>query len=62
MLYFVCDKGCTAVAGEGSVPWSVVDATKLPPAGAVVKRFGEVLREDHSTPSQLSLVDNYQPH
>ncbi len=58
----MCDKGGAAVAGEGGVPWSVVDATELPPAGKVAKGSGEVLREDHQAQPQLPLVGHHQPH
>lgn len=58
----MCDTGSTGVAGEGSHPRSLVDATELPPAGEVAKGVGEVLREDHQTQPQFPLVDHHQPH
>lgn len=33
--FCTCDAGGTAVAGQGGVSWSLVDATELPPAGEV---------------------------
>lgn len=62
IVFCMCDKGGTAVAGEGGVPWSVVDATELPPAGKVAKGTGEILREDHQAQPQLPLVGHHQPH
>lgn len=62
IVFCTCDKGGAAVAWEGSHPWSLVDATELPPAGEVAKGAGEDLREDHQAQPQFPLVDHHQPH
>lgn len=61
-VFYIYDKGGTAVAGHGGVSWSVVDATELPPAGKVAEGSGEVLREDHQAQPQLPPVGHHQPH
>lgn len=61
-MFCIRDKAGTAVAGDGSFPWSVVDVTELSPAGEVAEGAGEVLREDHQTQPQLPFVGHHQPY
>lgn len=62
IVFCTCDEGGPEAAGEGSVPWSLVDATELPSAGEVAEGAGEDFGEGHQAQSKLSLVDHHQPH
>lgn len=62
MSFCAYHKGGTAVTGDGCVPWSVVDATELPPLGEMAKGARKVLREDHQTQSKLPFVGHHQPY